>query len=762
MLELLAESALRSIVLACAAWLGLTLIRVRNPQVHMTVWTAVLVVSMAMPGLTPWMRVTIPIQERPPQLQTITWTNIPWSSVSQALAPAARPAVAASPPPVVAAVPAHSGDWGLLAIGIYVVVGSAMLLRLFFGLMLMGRVVRAANPVREGWAAGADVRVSDVVVVPVTFASTILLPSASAAWSARKLKAVLLHEAAHVSNGDFYVLLLASINRALFWFNPLAWWLFSRLAELAEMVSDNMAIAGIDDRRCYADVLLEVAGEAQAWSLQDFRDLPSSLAMARPSTVSRRVQRILAATTVPAAICWRTRLLIAAAVVPLAALSAGTIAQSAVPAQMRPVADSPMDLSAPRLDRYVGQFKVSVTSVLTVTREGEQLLAQLTGQPKLWLIAVRDHEFVNELGDEEVTFVTDGDGPATEVVLREPNTGSRRAMRIVAATADEIEAAFQRRIAEVADRFRDQAPVPGGTAALRQMIEDLRRPAPSFGRMSRQLADKMHKQLPQLQSVLAALGAVESVFFRGVGPGGYDIYGVKFANGSGEVRIDLAADGAIKDAIVRPDGDGTLGGVTDCALEATLRSSRDTAPIRLSLSNRSGADLRLFSLDLGGQRTASGELGKDRSMEVWTSIARPLVVADQAGQCREIVLPGQLTRFHVVEPLRSGDPPPGPSTVRRMTPVPGSDEALRRHIEGVRRGDPDYDQMTPEAAAATRQLLPQQRAILSELGALRAMTFRGVTQAGDDMYGVLFANGSAVWQIGLADEGRIGSVALSP
>ena len=38
-----------------------------------------------------------------------------------------------------------------------------------------------------------------------------------------------------------------------------------------------------------------------------------------------------------------------------------------------------------------------------------------------------------------------------------------------------------------------------------------------------------------------ALGAVESIFFRGVGPGGYDIYGVKFANGSAEFRLSAGA-----------------------------------------------------------------------------------------------------------------------------------------------------------------------------------------------------------------------------
>jgi hypothetical protein len=355
----------------------------------------------------------------------------------------------------------------------------------------------------------------------------------------------------------------------------------------------------------------------------------------------------------------------------------------------------------------------------------------------------------------------DGERPATAVVLLEPDAGARRGARIDAARANQIQAAFDRRTAEVADRFRDQMPMPGGKAALREMIEDLGRGAPSFERMRPFLANKMRQQLPQIQSMLGALGAPELVFFRGVGPGGYDIYGVKFANGSAEFRIDLAADGTMKDAVLRPDGDGTLGGVVDCAIEATSRSSPDKAPIRLTLTNRSGADIRLFSLDRGGQRTANGELANGRTMEVLTAIERPLVVADQAGQCREIVLPGQLTRFHVVRPLRSGAIPGLSSAVQRMTPVPGSDEALQQHIEGIRRGAPDYDRMTPEAAAATRQQLPRQQAILARLGAMRTMSFRGVTPADNDVYEVQFANGSAVWQIGLLDEGLIGAVSLS-
>jgi hypothetical protein len=64
----------------------------------------------------------------------------------------------------------------------------------------------------------------------------------------------------------------------VFWFSPFAWWLFIRLGELAEAVSDDAAIAGLDgDRDGYADVLVEMAAAPQR--------LPAGIAMAHPRTV---------------------------------------------------------------------------------------------------------------------------------------------------------------------------------------------------------------------------------------------------------------------------------------------------------------------------------------------------------------------------------------------------------------------------------------------------------------------------------------------
>ena len=70
--------------------------------------------------------------------------------------------------------------------------------------------------------------------------------------------------------------------------------------------------------------------------------------------------------------------------------------------------------------------------------------------------------------------------------------------------------------------------------------------------MSNGLAAATRQQLPQLQSSVVALGAVQSLTFRGVGPAGPDIYEVKFDKGSLEYRIWLAADGKIESANVRP------------------------------------------------------------------------------------------------------------------------------------------------------------------------------------------------------------------
>ena len=260
--------------------------------------------------------------------------------------------------------------------------------------------------------------------------------------------------------------------------------------------------------------------------------------------------------------------------------------------------------------------------------------------------------------------------------------------------------------------------------------------------------------------MLAAFGDVELVFFRGVGPGGYDIYGAEFAGGLGEFRVRLGADGNIEDMGFRADGDSTPGEMLTCAQEQTLQAAAATVPIQLLIYNASGVDIRAFALDGEGKRSRALMIGDDRSASFLAHVGEPWVFTDASGQCLEIIMPGQSTRYLTIQAdAREQAVRRAP---QRRSPVPGSEQALREYIDALGRGAPNYDDMTPQVATITRQQLLLYQAVLARLGTLRAMSFRGVTAAGNDLYIAHFSNGSAEWRIGLVKEGKIGRISLGP
>jgi hypothetical protein len=260
--------------------------------------------------------------------------------------------------------------------------------------------------------------------------------------------------------------------------------------------------------------------------------------------------------------------------------------------------------------------------------------------------------------------------------------------------------------------------------------------------------------------MLAAFGDVESVFFRGVGPGGYDIYGAQFANGLGEFRVRLGADGNIEDIAFRPDGDNASGELRTCAQEQTSKAMPETVPIHLFVYNDSGADIRVFALDGEGKRSRNITVGDGRSAPFLAHMGEPSVVTNASGQCLEIIMPGQSTRFLTI-PADAREQAARPAPPRR-SPVSGSEQALREYIDALGRGAPNYDDMTPQLAAITRQQLLLYRALLARLGTLRAMSFRAVTMTDNDVYIAHFSNGWAEWRIGLVKDGKIGRISLGP
>ncbi|GLR86275.1 M56 family metallopeptidase [Bradyrhizobium iriomotense] len=837
MIATLAEAALRSFVLGGVVWFGLYLFRVRNPHVHMTAWVVVLLASLAMPFVMHWPTLTITRLPLPVAAPDNIWpAEAPMAEALPPLLSAEHGA--ALVPPVKSAAPLN---WWAIATMTYAGVAGFLLLRLLVGLWLTFRLARAAKPIGGPRVVNAEVRVSRDVGGPVTFGSTILVPPQFLDWDARKRLAVLAHEGAHVANRDFYVLLLASLNRAVFWFSPFSWWQLAHLAELAEIISDVQAIEAIDDRLSYAEILLDVATSV--------KPRPMELAMARASTVRARVERIIAAAAMPAAVGWRKRVWIAAMIVPAVIVSTGMIAYRTpeaspavedagetgsaqhyrafvnfyalgptsvfaifrdgdevfgqwtgqrklrltvqdgiasyvasfgnitfpVDAERRSselmmrvngrdvratrVAEMPAPaVDTATLDQYVGWYKIASNRVLTVKRDGDRLLVHETGRPAFALMAEGADAF-SIRGDDLVVFLRDDQAQVARVLLHSPASGPRLAGRIDAAVAGSIEADFLRRIAEVPERFRDQVPAPGSKEMILRGIEDLRRGTPNYDAMSAPLAAKIHRQVGELHATFLALGPVESIFFRGVGPGGYDIYGAKFENGMAEFRLLIDPDGKAGDVIFRPDGNDELGGIVACSEQAAVRGQAGTSPIRIMIYNDTGDDIQVFNLDADGNRRVQTTIGSSMTSWFLTTVNSPWVIADRSGQCREILLPGRQTRFYNVDA-----PHPGARlgrVARRNMPIANGEEMLRQYIESVGKGRPDYDHMTTEVAEQTRQQLPFDQAILTRLGTLRAMSFRGVTALDSDIYIAQFANGSAEWRIGVKN-GTITKIALGP
>jgi beta-lactamase regulating signal transducer with metallopeptidase domain len=528
MLPIILEAAIRSAVLIAVIWLGLRLLRMRNPHVLMAVWQMTLAASLLMPFLVSWPAITLPAATLPlPHLLPFEPADI--LSAPSGLSPDLRSPVL---------------DWRTAGSIIYGVVAAALLLRLLGGIVLTWMLCRSATRIREDWTAGRDVRASARVNVPVTFLSTILLPVNHPSWDAVERRAVIAHESSHISQGDFYVLLLASINRAVFWFSPFAWWLQRQMAYLAEARSDTAAMTVIGDRVRYAEILLAFGAKAGRTT--------AGLAMAGSETLSRRVERILTEVVMPKGMDWKRWSAVIACVV---LLTAGAIAQAPSQAQDSQVATTSdpatreqrraeqqrrreeAQIDPQILDNYVGHYQLSEFSIFTVARTGDNLFAQLTGQPPFQVYPESTKKFFYKVVSAQLSFITDPQGRATALVLHQ-NGLERPAQRISQSQAQNAEASLAKKI-------KDSTPTPGSEAALRRQIEAFQQKQPRYGEMTDELAAVTRPQIPAIDRQFAALGSLQSISFRGVGLQGWDVYEAKFENGISICRIFLAADGKV-------------------------------------------------------------------------------------------------------------------------------------------------------------------------------------------------------------------------
>jgi uncharacterized pyridoxamine 5'-phosphate oxidase family protein len=83
-----------------------------------------------------------------------------------------------------------------------------------------------------------------------------------------------------------------------------------------------------------------------------------------------------------------------------------------------PVVPKSITLDAAVLDGCVGRYQFS-SATYTVTREGTQVFAQISGQPRAEIFARSPTEFFYTAVDAQITFERNAEGKATAAVLHQ-------------------------------------------------------------------------------------------------------------------------------------------------------------------------------------------------------------------------------------------------------------------------------------------------------------------------------------------------------
>jgi len=243
--SLLLECAVRAALMAAATAALLRILRVGTAAARHAAWTGVLATMLLLPAWTAWgPKATV---------RLLPAANAPAAPARLASAPTDLTQSFDLQTPASPA-PHRIWNWSDLAMAVYAFGVLILLARLIAGTLRAHALLRAA--VKRGGRL-----TSSGCAAPVTIGwlrPSAILPEGWSEWPPARLAAVLTHEGAHARRRDPLVQWLALLNRALFWFHPLAWWLERRLSALAEEACDAAVLERGHDPCEYSECLLEM------------------------------------------------------------------------------------------------------------------------------------------------------------------------------------------------------------------------------------------------------------------------------------------------------------------------------------------------------------------------------------------------------------------------------------------------------------------------------------------------------------------------
>lgn len=198
------------------------------------------------------------------------------------------------------------------------------------------------------------------------------------------------------------------------------------------------------------------------------------------------------------------------------------------------------------LNAYAGAYRIPDGRVVLIEVKGDRLTARIGTQPAMNLLPESGVRFFLRPGMEfEFPALAPGQDHTDRVVLHRFGNDAT-ASRLDAAAAKP----FRDAAAAFDERFKAQAPAPGGEAAVRQIIAGLQAGKADESIMSSGALSS--QTIQELRAQVAKLAAIQSIAFKSVGPGGADIYSIKSDKGSWEFRIWLNPDGKVEQALLSP------------------------------------------------------------------------------------------------------------------------------------------------------------------------------------------------------------------
>ena len=296
LLKFLADTTMKSFVIFAVAGVFAFCLRRRSAAMRGFIWSMAIVGCLIIPLLSlvlPKWELDIlpetPVSRAPIQLSTESVSSIPITLTP----PQPDPGTDQSAPFTTL----HWTDW--IAI-VWAGAGLFLLIRLIVGVGAVWHISargsnfsRAAEELRSNWSRRASVRLSNRMTVPMVWGflrPVILLPVDANHWQTERLRAVLLHELAHIKRWDWAMQAIAQITCAVYWFNPLVWFAARWRRIEAEQACDDQVLNAGYQSIDYAQHLLD--------TVRDVKTVGSvsraAVAMARPSKIEARLQTVLA------------------------------------------------------------------------------------------------------------------------------------------------------------------------------------------------------------------------------------------------------------------------------------------------------------------------------------------------------------------------------------------------------------------------------------------------------------------------------------